>query len=60
MDCDTVFDIFFQICILVCKNEAGHFNREEKTALLMLAFQNIKYLGRAVSIKAISRLHQDP
>lgn len=60
MSCDEVFETYFKICILVCKNEQGFFNREEKIALLMLAFQNIKYLGRVISMKAISRLTEEP
>jgi hypothetical protein len=60
MSCDEVFDIFYQIEILVCKNEAGFFGKEEQVALLMLAFQNIKYLGRVASMKAVSYLHKDP
>jgi len=41
---------------MVCKNQQGFFDKEERIALLMLAFQNIKYLGRVVSMKAISKL----
>jgi hypothetical protein len=55
LDYDTVFDIFIQISIFVCKNEQKFFSRDEQVSLLMLACQNIKLLGRVVSMNVISK-----
>jgi len=54
-----VYNIFYKICILVCKNEQEFFNREERIALLLLAFQNMVYLGRVISMDVIRQLAED-
>lgn len=60
LDYDTVFEIFTQISIFVCQNAQKFFSRDEQVSLLMLACQNIKYLGRVVSMNVISKQLQNP